>query len=277
MDLMVKHGVSGLPVVDADDRLVGVVSEYDLLILLCDCDEIESDLVQDYMTTDVRHVGTDADWKELAETFRVSRLRRLPVTEDGKVVGIVSRHDLVRELLKTRTPTTSKPALRTSARPSIQLDCHALLVEDGRANTRFLTHVLKKTGARVTLAEHGRSAVEMVEKTLSDSPPIDDQSEPFDIILMDMDMPVMDGYEATGRIREMGFEGPIIAVTGRTDKYDRQRCLDAGCNDYLSKPYDRTKLLKMISQHIEASEQGSKDTGDETRIEEQPVLAASPD
>ena len=273
--LMIKHGISGLPVVDADDRLVGMVSEFDILILLCDCEEIESDLVQDCMTADVRRVGTDTGWKELAQTFRASGLRRLPVAEGEKMVGIVSRHDLMRKLHETRTPAPSK--VPAAAAAQIRLDCHALLVEDGQANSRFLAHVLKKAGARVTMAEHGQIAVDMVAQTLSDSAATDCQRKPFDIVLMDMDMPVMDGYEATGRLREIGFGAPIIALTGHTERYDRQKCLDAGCNDYMAKPYDRMKLVKMISEYLEASGRGSEGSGDEMETQDQPALAASPD
>ena len=88
-------------------------------------------------------------------------------------------------------------------------------------------------------------------------------------------MPVMNGYEATARLRKMGFEAPIIAVTGHTGKFDRQKCLDAGCNDYIAKPYERTKLVKMISEYLGRWGRGSEGGGDETRTENQPALAAS--
>ncbi len=256
LSLMIEHGVSGLPVVDGDGGLVGVVSEYDLLVLLCDCEEVESDLVQDYMTTDVRRVAPDTDWKELADIFRSSKLRRLPVTEGDAILGIVSRRDVMRRLHKTRSPALSRLPCTSPTR--VNLKCHVLLVEDGRANTRFLAHVLRISGARVKMAEHGQDAVDLVERTLRESTGPDDRQEPFDLILMDMDMPVMDGREATGRLREMGFDRPIIALTGFTEDYARQKCLDAGCDDYVAKPYDRNKLVKIIHARLEASEQGPR-------------------
>jgi CheY-like chemotaxis protein len=256
LSLMIEHGVSGLPVVDADGQLVGVVSEYDLLVLLCDCEEVESDLIHDYMSTDVRRVAPDTDWKELADVFRTSKLRRLPVTKGDALLGIVSRRDVMRRLQKTRSPAPSR--MSSTNATHIKLKCHVLLVEDGRANTRFLAHVLRRAGARVKMAGHGQDAVDLVERTLCESSGQDERQEPFDIVLMDMDMPVMDGREATGRLREMGFDRPIIALTGLTENYARQECLDAGCDDYVAKPYDRNKLVKIIHEHLEEFEQDSR-------------------
>jgi CheY-like chemotaxis protein len=132
----------------------------------------------------------------------------------------------------------------------IELDCRVLLVEDGFANVRFLAHVLKKAGAKVDVAVHGQLAMEKVLETLAGDAQGVPRKKPFDLVLMDMQMPIMDGYDATRGLRYSGYTGPIIALTGHTESYDRQKCLGAGCDDYLAKPYDRTELLRLIRKYV---------------------------
>ena len=119
------------------------------------------------------------------------------------------------------------------------MNFHILLVEDGPDNQRLIAFLLRKAGARVTVAENGQIALDIALKT-------EEAHDPIDLILMDMQMPVMDGYQATRLLRQAGWQGPIVALTAHAMSDDRQKCLAAGCDDYLSKPIDRKTLMDTI-------------------------------
>jgi PAS domain S-box-containing protein len=126
--------------------------------------------------------------------------------------------------------------------PTKKLTCRLLLAEDGPDNQRLLSHILRKAGAEVMLAENGQAAVELVLDARR-------QGADFDLILMDMQMPILDGYDATKRLRSTGFETPIVALTAHAMTSDRDKCLAAGCNNYLTKPIDRAQLLNMVARY----------------------------
>lgn len=126
-----------------------------------------------------------------------------------------------------------------------------LVAEDGPENRRLMIFVLTKAGAEVIAVNNGQEAIDKALAGLSGSGgQADSPNKPFDLILMDMEMPFIDGYEATRRLREAGYTGPILAVTAHTLDYDRQQCLEAGCNDYLAKPLDRETLLATVFKHL---------------------------
>lgn len=125
---------------------------------------------------------------------------------------------------------------------------HILVTEDGIDNQRLISFILKKAGAKVSLAENGQIAIDQVTAAIQDG-------APFDAILMDMQMPVLDGYSATQQLRDMDFHGPIIALTAHALSGDRQKCIDAGCDDYLSKPIDRRKLIDVVASYLHIAQE----------------------
>lgn len=135
---------------------------------------------------------------------------------------------------------TIKPTNHAEGSPKKPLSGRQVLIADDSSDSlRLMSHILEKAGARVATAENGQRAVDIV--TAADS-----AGESFDAILMDVQMPVLDGHAATGQLRESGFHRPIIAVTARAMNQDRIDCIAAGCDDVVTKPVDRRKLVDAI-------------------------------
>ena len=119
-----------------------------------------------------------------------------------------------------------------------------LLVEDNRVNQIVASGMLRKLGCEVALAENGERALVALEKA------------GYDVVLMDCQMPVMDGFEATRRIRARPEwqHLPVIAVTANVMQGDREDCLEAGMDDYITKPYNKDVLLQTISRWMVSAE-----------------------
>ncbi len=128
-----------------------------------------------------------------------------------------------------------------SVREELKQSVRILLAEDNPVNQKLATLILTKAGYRVEVAGNGREAVEMFAK----------DPDRFDLILMDIQMPEMDGLEATREIRRQGFADiPIVAMTANAMKGDREVCLEAGMNDYITKPVKRELVFEIIEKWL---------------------------
>jgi signal transduction histidine kinase/CheY-like chemotaxis protein len=155
----------------------------------------------------------------------------------------VFQHDLLQtliEALQTARPQMPPARSLASSLPMAGPGLHILLVEDNAVNQAVTVRALERNGHHVLLAHNGREAVTLVSQGH------------FDLILMDIQMPEMDGYEATAAIREKeretGSHTPIVAMTAHAMKTDQERCLTAGMDDFISKPIHLNELIQKVEQ-----------------------------
>ncbi|MCA9015167.1 MAG: response regulator [Planctomycetaceae bacterium] len=154
-----------------------------------------------------------------------------------------------------------KPGTRES---SCFQGIQVLLVDDGKTNRDLISLVLENAHATVTCAENGEEALQEY-----------DRGE-FDLILMDMQMPLMDGYTATRTLRSRGCSLPIIALTANAMRGDRNKCLAAGCSDFLTKPIHIDSLLQTVGLHLPAI-RGTDESRAEAPLAPKPCCLTSDD
>ena len=142
--------------------------------------------------------------------------------------------------LRPTTPAVSRPAPRELT----PLRGRVLLAEDGPDNQALISSVLRRAGLEVELANDGQIACEKVAAAA-------EAGAPYDLVVMDMQMPLMTGYEATAALRREGVTTPILALTAQAMAGDRDKCLAAGCDEYLSKPIDRGRLIDLVRELLE--------------------------
>ncbi len=176
----------------------------------------------------VRKIGFAAYLpKPLSATMLLECLLQLPVVTGGALdegSGLITVHSI------------------SERRPSLRI----LLADDNPLNCRLAVLMLEKAGHVIDVVEDGAAAIEAV------------RAEPYDLVLMDVQMPEVDGLEATRRIRQLPIAQagvPVIAITANAMAGDDQRCLAAGMNDYITKPIDRARLLSTVARwgHARAS------------------------
>lgn len=147
--------------------------------------------------------------------------------------------------IKIRYAPVDPPSLEAGPKPVRSTDGpkslvgrSILVVEDSKDNQLLADLFLTQAGATVDFADDGEMGVVAATR------------EKYDAILMDIQMPVMDGYTATTELRRRGVQTPIIALTGYAMKEDQEKCLKVGCDAYISKPFDRAKLVQSVSAHL---------------------------
>ncbi len=158
----------------------------------------------------------------------------------------IATGDLQNVRLLSDPNAASAAAEASAAKPSTakeKINCRVLLAEDGPDNQRLIKFLLQKAGMQVTVVDNGELAYHSALEAF-------ESGEPFDVILMDMQMPVMDGYTAATRLREADYRGRVIALTAHAMKTDRQKCLDAGCDEYTTKPIKREELFSLIREMV---------------------------
>lgn len=119
-----------------------------------------------------------------------------------------------------------------------ELPRNVLIVDDGESNGRLIRLMLEKRGIQTTIATDGRHGIDLAARGR------------FDLILMDMQMPVLDGCAATRELRRRNIEVPVIALTANALRCDRQQCIDAGCDGYLTKPIQSTQLFEAMREAL---------------------------
>jgi two-component system sensor histidine kinase/response regulator len=156
----------------------------------------------------------------------------------------IRRADLLRVLCSVLAPAAPRIDAFTAVPvdSGVSIQPRVLVVEDNATNQQVLNAVLRSLGVQVTLASNGQEAVELV------------QNRDFDLVLMDCQMPVMDGFQATAAIRRLplgrGERLPIAAVTANALQSDEQKCLAAGMNDFLPKPFKRAQLQALLARWL---------------------------
>ena len=150
----------------------------------------------------------------------------LEPTADAKLITRSEYQSRVRAVQGTVRRITSLPA------------GNILLVDDGQANRKLIRLILEKAGCSIVEAVNGKDAY---DRALAGD---------FDVVLMDMQMPVMDGYQATSKLRQAGYEKTVIALTANTMIGDKEKCRDAGCDDFIPKPVEIDSLLQTLAPYL---------------------------
>lgn len=184
------------------------------------------------------HVESEAG---VGSTFRVSI-----------VAPVVPENESPEETTMPKPASPASTQDEDETAPTDLSGVRCLLVEDGPDNQRLIAFVLRKAGACVEIRENGKEGLEEALRAAA-------AGEPYDVILMDMQMPVMDGYTATRELRAADYRLPVIALTAHAMAGSQQECLEAGCDAYANKPINRVTLTRLIANQAASVRNGVRD------------------
>ena len=196
-----------------------------------------------------RHIKSDETLRHRPAIVLVTAFGREEVREeaerlqlDGFLLKPVTKSMIVDTLVNVFAPEEMETRAAAGPQTTRLAGARILLVEDNAINQQIAVELLEGVGASVAVANNGRDAVDIL--TTGQQPP------PFDVVLMDLQMPVMDGYQATAKLRaDPGLTSlPIVAMTAHATLEERQRCLSAGMNDHIAKPIDPASLYHTVER-----------------------------
>jgi CheY-like chemotaxis protein len=156
----------------------------------------------------------------------------------GPLAGVPLLTSAAEAVAAGAPPTSASP--RSTDR-AVLSGRRILLAEDGPDNQFLISHFLQRAGAEVTVVDNGQLAVDAVLQSEAGG-------QPYDVILMDVQMPVLDGHAATRQLRRRGCVRPIVAVTAHAMNDDREKSLAAGCDDFVTKPVNYRSLVAAVWQ-----------------------------
>jgi CheY-like chemotaxis protein len=166
----------------------------------------------------------------------------------GSVFTLVIPTGSLENVRLVGAPAAAEAAHHRPAVPP-RLKGRVLVAEDSADTRNLLAHWLQRAGLEVELAENGRLAVAETLAALN-------ADTPYDAVLMDIEMPELDGVRATSQLRAAGYSGPVIALTANATEHDRARCLRAGCDDFAIKPISAQDLLALVGRWLQKAERG---------------------
>jgi len=191
--------------------------------------------------------STAAKLIEATLSPRSMRMRRLANIQDLSIISENNSTKSPNQLppLNTSSSFTDQSSITINSQISSQPVHHVLVTDDNEVNRKIMARILGSLGYKVSLAADGEEAIKAVQS----------QSliHPFSCVFMDLNMPIKNGYDATREIRSLGFDVQIIALTAMALHEERQKCQEAGFNEFCSKPARKAELVKLLARVINQS------------------------